>query len=140
MRLRIITPLSVMVDQDIDSLRAEDASGSFGILPGHAPFLTELAISIVSWRTAKGERFCALRGGVMTVGSALSASTQIDIATREAVTGDDLATLDDQVLARFRSNAEDERDEHVETMRLQYNAIRHMVSRLKPGANPGNFR
>jgi F-type H+-transporting ATPase subunit epsilon len=54
MRLRIVTPLSVVVDEDADSLRAEDASGSFGIRPGHAPFLTALAISIVSWKTASG--------------------------------------------------------------------------------------
>ena len=34
MRLRIITPLSVVVDEDgVLALRAEDASGSFGILP-----------------------------------------------------------------------------------------------------------
>jgi len=50
MRVRIVTPLSVVVDQDIDSLRAEDASGSFGILPGHAPFLSALAVSIFRWR------------------------------------------------------------------------------------------
>ena len=52
MRLRILTPLSVVMDEQIDSLRAEDDSGSFGILPGHAPFLTALAVSIVSWRKA----------------------------------------------------------------------------------------
>jgi len=139
-KLRIITPLSIVVDDDIDSLRAEDASGSFGILPGHAPFLTALAISIVSWRKAQGERFCALRGGVMTVGGATAPTTQIDIATREAVAGDDLATLDREVLARFQSDADEERTEHVETMRLQLNAIRRMVSRLKSGANAGEFR
>ena len=136
MRLRIITPLAVVVDEDIESLRAEDASGSFGILKAHAPFLTALEISIVSWRTAETERFCALRGGVMTVGDA----SAIDIATREAVTGDDLATLDSNVLAQFRSDADDERSEHVEAMRLQFNAIRHMVSRLNTSANAGEFR
>ncbi len=48
MRLRIITPLAVVVDEDgVLALRAEDASGSFGILPGHADFLTSLAISVV---------------------------------------------------------------------------------------------
>ena len=31
MRLRIVTPLSVVVDGAVDSLRAQDASGSFGI-------------------------------------------------------------------------------------------------------------
>jgi F-type H+-transporting ATPase subunit epsilon len=49
-RLRIVTPLSVIVDEDAAALRAEDASGAFGVLPGHAPFLTALAVSIVSWR------------------------------------------------------------------------------------------
>lgn len=140
MRLRIVTPLSVVVDEDIDSLRAEDESGSFGILSGHAPFLTALTISIVSWRKDESERFCAVRGGVMTVGGKAAPSAVIDIATREAVAGDDLATLDSEVLARFQADADEERTEHVETVRLQLNAIRRMISRLHPGANAGNFQ
>lgn len=136
MRLRIVTPLSVVVDEDIDSLRAEDASGSFGVLPGHAPFLTALAISIVSWRRDQTEGFCAVRGGVMTI----SHGAAIDIATREAVAGEDLATLDADVLARFQSDAEEERIEHVETVRLQLHAIRQMISRLHPGKKPGYLR
>jgi F-type H+-transporting ATPase subunit epsilon len=128
MRLRIVTPLSILLDQDIDSLRAEDASGSFGILSHHAPFLTALSISILSWRQGLTEGFCALRGGVMVVGK----TTQI--ATPEAVLGDDLATLDTQVLTRFRTEAEAERVEHVEALRLQMTAIRQMISRLQPRA------
>lgn len=135
MRLRIVTPLSVVVDEDITSFRAEDASGGFGVLPGHAPFLTALSICIASWRTQAGEGFCALRGGAMTVGDA----SAIDIATREAVVGHDLATLDAQVLARFQSDADAERTEHAETMRLQMNAIRRMVSRLRPDAHAGGL-
>jgi len=140
-RLRIITPLSVVVDEDILSLQAEDASGAFGVLSGHAPFVTSLAISIVSWRvaeavaSAKEERFCALRGGVMTIGKA----SHIDIATREAILGEDLGTLDAEVLARFQSDADDERTQHTEAMRLQFNAIRQMVSRLGAGTNAGEF-
>lgn len=138
MRLRIVTPLSVVVDEDIDSLRAEDESGSFGILSGHAAFLTALKISIVSWRKDESERFCAVRGGVMTVDS--KPATVIDIATREAVASDDLATLDRQILARYLSDEDEERMDHVETVRLQLNAIRQMISRLRPGANTGEFR
>jgi F-type H+-transporting ATPase subunit epsilon len=140
MRLRIVTPLSVVVDEEIDSLRAEDASGSFGVLSDHAPFLTALAISIVSWRKDETERFCAVRGGVMTVGAKSQPTTSVDIATREAVAGNELATLDAEVLARFRADADEERIEHVETVRLQLNAIRRMISRLRPSANTGEFR
>ncbi|MEH6836513.1 MULTISPECIES: F0F1 ATP synthase subunit epsilon [Falsihalocynthiibacter] len=136
MKLRIVTPLSVIVDEDIDSLRAEDPSGSFGIMTGHAPFLTALTISIVSWRRAKQEHFCAVRGGVLTV----TDGTTVAIATREAVAGNDLATLDREILARFQSDAEAERVERTETVALQLNAIRRMVSRLHSGADKGAFR
>lgn len=134
MRLRIVTPLSVVVDEDVDSLRAEDPTGSFGIMAGHAPFLTALTISIVSWRKAKREGFCAVRGGVLTV------TDSTTIATREAVVGDDLATLDREVLARFQADADTERVERSETVQLQLNAIRRMVSRLHSGADEGAFR
>lgn len=140
MRLRIVTPLSVIVDEEAESLRAEDASGSFGIRPGHAPFLTALAVSILSWKTAGVERFCALRGGVLTVTGDTIGDTTVAVATREAVPGEDLATLDAEVLARFQSDADEERVEHVETMRLQMNAIRQMISGLRRGADTGKFR
>jgi len=142
MRLRIVTPLSVVVDEPAASLRAEDASGGFGLLDGHAPFLTALEVCIVSWRPsgddAAAERFCAVRGGAMTVTG--GPVTAVDIATREAVAGDDLATLDAEVLARFEADAEDERVEHVAALRLQLDAIRRMVSRLHARGDAGRFR
>ncbi|WP_158773916.1 F0F1 ATP synthase subunit epsilon [Cobetia sp. L2A1] len=135
MRLTIVTPLLMVVDEEIDSLRAEDASGSFGILSGHTAFLTALVISVVSWRKAETHQFCAVRGGVLSV-----IDGNIAIATREAVIGQNLATLDDEVLARFRADSDVERTEHTESVRLQLNALRHMISRLQPRANSGEFR
>ena len=135
MRLRIVTPLAVVVEEEgVVALRAEDASGSFGVLPGHADLLTSLAISVVSWRSADGaRRFCAVRRGVLTV----TAGSDIDIATREAVAGDDLATLDETVLGSFRAALETERTERVESTRLQLSAIRQIVGRLRPAARRG---
>lgn len=137
MRLTITTPLSVAVEEDgVLVLSAEDASGSFGIQPGHTDFLTSLAVSVVSWRSSGGTRhYCAVRGGVLTV----SGGTEAAIATREAVTGDDLATLDAAVLSRFQADAEADRVERVDSTRLQLSAIRQIVSRLRPGG-PGGSR
>jgi F-type H+-transporting ATPase subunit epsilon len=135
MRLRIVTPLDVVIDEDgVRALRAEDATGSFGILPRHADFLTSLAISVVSWESSDGTRhYCAVRRGVLSV----IARRDIAIATREAVAGDDLATLDETVLARFRADIETERTEHVESTRLQLNAIRQIMRHLRPGGHSG---
>jgi F-type H+-transporting ATPase subunit epsilon len=133
-KLRIVTPLAVVVDaDDVVSLRAEDASGSFGILPGHADFLTSLAISVVIWQSGGIRQFCAVRRGVLSV----MGGHDIAIATREAVRGDDLATLDQTVLARFRADIESERTEHVESTRLQLSAIRQIMSHLRPDRRSG---
>ena len=135
MRLRIVTPLSVAVDvPDVVSLRAEDSTGSFGILPGHADFLTSLTISVVRWKAADGmPHFCAVRRGVLTV----TGGKEVAIATREAVAGDKLETLDQTVLARFRADLDTEREEHVESTKLQLNAIRQIMRNLRPGGPLG---
>ena len=119
----------------MQSLRAEDASGSFGILPRHADFLTSLAISVVSWESSAGTlHYCAVRRGILSV----IAGREIAIATREAVAGDDLATLDETVLGRFRADIEAERTEHVESTRLQLSAIRQIMRHLRPGGRGGS--
>jgi F-type H+-transporting ATPase subunit epsilon len=135
MRLRIVTPLSVAIDEDgVLALRAEDASGSFGIQNRHADFLTSLPISVVRWESNHGTlHYCAVRGGVLSI----IAGREIAIATREAVPGDDLATLDQTVLGRFRAEIETERTEHVESTRLQLNAIRQIMRHLRPGGRGG---
>lgn len=129
MRLRILTPLAVVVDQDdIAALRAEDATGGFGILPHHADFLTALTIGVVGWRRADGgQGYCAVRGGVLSV----TCGQDIAVATREAVAGDDLDRLDEIVLARFRAAYDEERQQHVESTRLHLNAIRQIMSHLR---------
>jgi F-type H+-transporting ATPase subunit epsilon len=135
MRLRIITPLSVIVDEDALAVRAEDDSGSFGILPGHADFLTSLAISVVGWKQSDGSRrFCAVRRGLLSITS----GKDVAVATREAIVGDDLATLDSTVLERFRADIDQERSERIESMRLQLDAIRRIVSQLRMTGS-GNF-
>lgn len=136
MRLRIVTPLVVVVDEDALAVRAEDASGSFGILPGHADFLTHLAISVVGWKRNDGSRrYCAVRRGMLSV----SGGESVAVATREAIVGDDLATLDSSVLKRFRADTEQERSERFESLQLQINAVRRIVSQLGSSGG-GNFR
>jgi F-type H+-transporting ATPase subunit epsilon len=131
MRLRITTPLVVVIDEaGVLALRAEDATGSFGILPGHADFLTSLSVSVVRWTGADGVRhYCAVRRGVLSV----TAGREIAVATREAISGNDLTTLDEAVLTRFRADIDIERTQRVESTRLQLNAIRQIVSHLRSG-------
>ena len=137
MKLRIDTPLATIVDEDgVLALRAEDASGGFGIMPRHAEFLTSLAISVVSWRRADGtRRYCAVRYGVFSVG----VERDVAIATREAILGDDIDTLGTTVLDRFRAEIETDRTERIDSTRLQLNAIRQIMRHLQPNMAPASF-
>ncbi len=134
MRLLITGPTAVVADfGDVASVRAEDESGGFGILTGHADLLTTLSVSVVSWRHHDGRvGYCAVRRGVMTVRN----GTRIAIATREAQLGPDLATLEASVLTRFRAETEDERTGRVAATRLQAQAIRRIVEALRPNHQP----
>ncbi|EEP85587.1 alternate F1F0 ATPase, F1 subunit epsilon, partial [Burkholderia mallei GB8 horse 4] len=89
LRVTIATPARVCVDDlPIVSLRAEDASGAFGIRAGHVDFVTLLRASVVRWRTADGAtHYAALDGGVLRV----TRGARIEIACRDAVLGESLA-------------------------------------------------
>lgn len=130
MRLLITTPTAVVIDDsDVVAVRAEDQSGSFGILRGHADFLTALTVSVVAWRrSGDRNRFCAVRRGVLSV----SHGSLVAIATREALVGDDLERLEHIVLAEFRNNIEAERTARTASLKLQMKAIRQIVRYLRP--------
>ncbi|MFD2855265.1 hypothetical protein ACFSZS_11465 [Seohaeicola zhoushanensis] len=53
-----------MLDETgILSLRGEDASGGFGILPGHADYVTVIDAGVLRWRGESGPwRYCVVRG------------------------------------------------------------------------------
>ncbi len=130
MKLRITDPMSIVVDQEVASVRAEDASGSFGILPGHADLVTVLEISVLSWRQASGNSgYCAVRNGILTV----SEGARVDVATREAHVSDAIEELEAVVLAGYRAHREAERSSRTAAAKLRMQAIRRMVEALQGG-------
>lgn len=130
MRLLITEPTVVIAGyDDVASLRAEDESGGFGILQGHADLLTVLPPSVLTWRHIDGRTgFCAVRRGVLTV----RAGREIAVAARQAQIGADLETLEGVVLARFAAEAEAEAGARVAMARLHVEAIRRIITALRP--------
>jgi F-type H+-transporting ATPase subunit epsilon len=128
-RLVISEPLRTIAEfDDVVSVRAEDASGSFGILSGHVDLITVLIPSVVSWRHADGRPgWCAVRRGVLVV----EGGREVTIATRQAQPGDDLAALEHAVLDRFRTELDAERRARVAATRLHTAAIRQIIRALR---------
>ncbi|MCB2078644.1 MAG: F0F1 ATP synthase subunit epsilon [Novosphingobium sp.] len=137
LRLTIATPARLVIDEEtVRSFRAADASGSFGIEPGHADFLTVLPASVVDWRSEDGVwHHCAVRAGVLTV----SRGCNLAIAAREAVLADDLKSLEAAVHAARVEEAETNRRARAEQMRFHTYALRQILQHLMPGRHPEGF-
>lgn len=130
LHLTIATPSRVLVDTpDVFSFRASDASGSFGILAGHAEFLTVIPASVVEWREHDGQwQYCTVRGGVLSV----SEGRQIALACREGILGHDLASLEADVCEAGTADVEADKRARVEQTRLHAQAVRQLVRYLVP--------
>jgi F-type H+-transporting ATPase subunit epsilon len=131
MKLEISTPLEIVVEaQDVASFRAADASGDFGIMPGHVDMLAVLETSVVRWWAATGSwHFCALRGGVLAVEN----GDTIRIACRTAITGDDLSRLEREVREYREAETDAARRARVAQTRLHAQAIRQIMRHIADG-------
>ena len=128
----------VIVDATgVTSLRAEDATGGFGLWPGHADFLTVLGVGVVSWKGRDGRwHHCAVRRGVMT----LRRGAELAIATREAIPGDDLDQLENEVLAQLIERQQAEDTSRRQVKQLEVRTLRELVRPTSRGGFPqGNW-
>lgn len=135
MGLRVSTPAEIVVDTDNACyVQAEDATGSFGILPRHATFLTVLVPSVVTWREpGGGDRFVAVRGGILEV----AWPGGVKIVSREAFAHDDLEVLRQHVLSQSHAEIEAEQREHLHATRLHLAFMRQVHRYIRGDDNNG---
>jgi F-type H+-transporting ATPase subunit epsilon len=65
--LEIATPTRQIVSEAVDEVVAPGSEGYFGVLPGHAPFLTTLGIGEITYRIGREEYHLAVAGGFAEV-------------------------------------------------------------------------
>jgi F-type H+-transporting ATPase subunit epsilon len=63
LKLTIITPEKVIVEKDVDEVVAPGWLGEFGVLPGHARFITLLNIGELKYKTGGEEEHLAVNWG-----------------------------------------------------------------------------
>lgn len=120
--LEILVPDGVAVQARVVSLRAADASGQFGVRPGHEAFLTLLTPCVLSFRDENGrERYAAADGGVLVV-----AKDHVSVVTREAVIADRLEEVADAAAAMLEARRLHERTARAEFAELQSALLREL--------------
>lgn len=67
MKLEVVTPYGTVVETDADEVTANGALGEFGVLPGHAPFLTSLKIGELCYKNDGVAACMALNWGYFEI-------------------------------------------------------------------------
>ncbi|MBN1420063.1 MAG: F0F1 ATP synthase subunit epsilon [Planctomycetes bacterium] len=122
MRLRILLPTRVLMDEEVEAVVAEGVDGEFGLLPRHQDLVACLAPGILSYRARGAERFVAVHGGVL-----VKAGDVVDVSTRDAVAGDDPAALERAVQERFAAADANDRAARSAVEKLEFATIRRLV-------------
>jgi F-type H+-transporting ATPase subunit epsilon len=65
--LEIATPTRLVVSEQVDEVVVPGVEGYFGVLAGHAPFLTTLGIGELTYRKGRDEFHLAVAGGFCEV-------------------------------------------------------------------------
>jgi F-type H+-transporting ATPase subunit epsilon len=133
--LVVVTPEKQLLRQSAKEVQLPGADGYLGILPGHAPLITELGIGELSYHDASGkesEHLAIIRGfaevlpdRVTVLAETAEFAEQIDIARAEAA-----KARAEQRLASGDSNIDWDRV----TVALQRALIRIQVARKYRGA------
>ena len=67
LKLDVAVPERLMLSEEVEEVQVPGADGYLGILPDHAPLMTQLGSGALSYKTAGQTRYMALTGGVMEV-------------------------------------------------------------------------
>ena len=65
--LEVVTPDRQVLHEQVDSVQLPGLGGELGILPGHAPLLTELGAGVLSFRKGAETRYATALGGFAEV-------------------------------------------------------------------------
>ncbi len=127
-RLEVVTPERIVVDEPVQIVMAPGILGEFGVLSGHTPFLTTLKVGMLHYDDAGGnERFVFINGGF--------AEALADKVTVLAESAEKRQNIDKERAQASMDRAEKRLSEQSEEIDLDYlrakAALERAVNRLK---------
>lgn len=128
MRLKLLTPTEVLVDEIAIKINAEGPDGQFCLLPRHRDWVAALVPGILGFTTPDGgETFAAVDQGVL-----VKCGDEVLISVRRAVRDCDLACLRGVVETRFRHYDDQEKAARGAIARLEAGVIRRFLELQEP--------
>ncbi len=130
-QLEIVTPEKLVVKDRAEEMQIPGKKGYLGILPGHAPLITELAVGQISYRNGSETHYLCVAWGFAEV-----LPDKVTILAETAERGED---VDCERAQKAKARAEQRlasNDPQVDVPRAQ-NALARANTRLEAAAKEG---
>ena len=115
LQLQLVSPERMLVDEQVDEVQIPGLDGYMGIVPGHAPLLSELMPGgVLSYRAGGAEKVLAVYGGFVEVqpdrvrilADFAERKEEINVeAAREQLRKADPASVEDTMCAQAKLDA-----------------------------------
>ena len=123
MKLKILLPSEVLLEETVSKVSAEAGNGCFTLLPRHIDFVTSLVPSIFTYATEAGEeRFLAVDGGIL-----VKRGDEVFLSTTRAVPGPRMEDLRELVERELKVLAESEKKARTVMARLETDTLRRFT-------------
>ena len=123
MRLKILLPTEVLLDQEVGKVLAEGDNGWFCLLPNHQGFVSALVPGILLYTLPDGtERVLAVDEGLL-----VKCGPEVLVSVREAVQGTNLGSLQRAVEEQFARLDEQEKKARAAAAKLELDLVRRFV-------------
>jgi F-type H+-transporting ATPase subunit epsilon len=120
MRLKLLVPTHVVVDEQVTKIVAEGEHGCFCLLPRHVDFLAALVPGLLSFEDESGqEHFAAVDEGVL-----VKRGDEVLVSSHQAIRGGHLGELRDVVRVQFSQLDDRERAAHAAAAKLEASFLR----------------
>ncbi len=124
MRLKVLLPTEVLVDEEVVKVTAEAENGSFCLLPRHIDFVAALVPGLLAFvKSANGaEEFLAVDEGIL-----VKCGPEVMVSTRQAVRGPELGRLKATVAKTFKVRTDQEKRARSALANQEANFIRRFL-------------
>lgn len=128
MRLEILLPNEVFLDEEVRQIGAEAEDGAFAVYEHHVDYVTALVPGILSFVGHDGgEVYVAVDEGLF-----VKCGSEVHVAVRNAVRGPELAGLRNTVDEEFRMREQEEREMRAAVAKLEADLARRILEMEGP--------
>jgi F-type H+-transporting ATPase subunit epsilon len=128
-KIKIMLPTEILLEEEVIKVVAEAENGSFCILPRHVGFVAALVPGVMSLFSPAGiEKFVAVNKGIL-----VKCGPEVLVSTSEAVIGQDLGALKKTIEDKFRIVDDRERKARSAVAKLEANLVRKFLELERHG-------